>query len=83
MTSFVDQLNALRATVVEANEDVQAALANLQAQIDAIGNPVEVQAALDAVKAAVQTGVDAVGDADGDGNPAPTPEPEPTPEPTP
>lgn len=62
-------LDALTATVTEYNEDVQAKLADLQGQIDAIGNPAELQASFDALAAAVNAGVAQVGDADGDGNP--------------
>jgi uncharacterized protein YlxW (UPF0749 family) len=78
--TLAEDLAALTATVVEYNEDVQAAiaaiqdaLAAVQAQLDAIGNPAELQAAFDGLSAAVAAGVAAVGDADADGNPVPTP----------
>lgn len=76
VVSLRDDLVALAATVTEYNEDVQAKLAALQAQIDAVGNPAELQAAFNELSTAVTAGVTAVGDADADGNPPPvTPTP--------
>jgi len=69
--TVADDLNALNAQVAEFIEDVNARVAALEAAQGTF-TP-EGQAAFDALKATVQGGVDAVGDADGDGNPPATP----------
>jgi len=70
--SVETDLVALQATVTEFNEDIAAKVAALEAaqgEFTPAG-----QAAFDALKATVQAGVAAVGDADADGNPVtPTP----------
>lgn len=67
-------LTALTAKVTEFNEDIAAKVAALEAAQGEF-TP-EGRAAFDALSAAVNAGVAAVGDADADGNP-PTPEPTP------
>ena len=67
--SVETDLVALQATVTEFNEDIAAKVAALEAAQGEF--TVEGQAAFDALKAAVATGVAAVGDADADGNPPP------------
>src|SRR5688500_14490792 len=65
--AITGDLTALTAVVTEFKEDIQAKLDALGA---ANGNFTgEQQAAFDDLKAAVQSGVDLVGDADEDGNP--------------
>jgi len=68
--TVADDLTALTAAVTEFNEDIAAkvaALAAAQGEFTPEG-----QAAFDALKATVESGIAAVGDADGDGTPAPT-----------
>jgi len=65
---IVENLTALQTTVAEFNEDIAAKVAALEAAQGEF--TVEGQAAFDALKAAVESGVVAVGDADGDGTPA-------------
>jgi hypothetical protein len=67
--SVETDLTALTASVTEFNEDIAAKVAALEAAQGEF--TVEGQAAFDALKAAVESGVVAVGDADGDGTPAP------------
>lgn len=71
LVSVASSLAALQATVTEFNEDIAAKVAALQAAQGEF--TVEGQAAFDALKATVDAGVAAVGDADADGNPPPTP----------
>jgi hypothetical protein len=70
--SVETDLTALQTTVTEFNEDIAAKVAALEAaqgEFTPAG-----QAAFDALKATVDAGVTAVGDADADGNPVtPTP----------
>jgi hypothetical protein len=69
LMTIAEDLNTLAATVAEFVEDVNARVAALET---AQGNfTPEGQVAFDALRAAVDGGVAAVGDADGDGNPAP------------
>ena len=72
--TVAENLAALQATVTEFNEDIAAKVAALEAAQGEF-TP-EGQAAFDALKATVESGVTLVGDADGDGNPA-TPVPDP------
>lgn len=76
--SVETELNALNAAVVEWREDITARVAALEAAQGEF-TP-EGQAAFDALKATVESGIAEVGDADADGTPAPPPPP---PEPTP
>lgn len=69
--SVESDLAALSATVTEFNEDIAAKVAALEAaqgEFTPAG-----QAAFDALKATVDAGVAAVGDADADGNPPSAP----------
>lgn len=75
--SVETDLNALTAAVDEWREDIAARLDQLEAAQGEF-TP-EGQAAFNALKASVEAGVNAVGDADADGNPVPPPPPEPTP----
>jgi len=68
VVSIQQQLEDLTATVTEFNQDIAAKVAALEAATGEF-TP-EQQTAFDNLKAAVQAGVAAVGDADGDGNPA-------------
>lgn len=81
VVTITQDLAALRATVTEFVEDVNARVAALEAAQGTF-TP-EQQAEFDALKGVVEGGVAGIGDADADGNPpAPTPTPEPEP-PTP
>lgn len=73
IVSVAEDLTALTAAVTEFNEDIAAKVAALEA---AQGNfTPEGQAAFDALKATVEAGITAVGDADQDGTPPPPPTP--------
>jgi len=74
IVSVAEDLTALTAAVTEFNEDIAAKVAALEAAQGEF--TVEGQAAFDALKATVEAGITAVGDADQDGTPPP---PEPTP----
>lgn len=67
------ELNDLNVRVTEFNEDIAAKVAALEAAQGEF-TP-EGRAAMDALKATVDAGVTAVGDADADGNPATPPTP--------
>jgi uncharacterized coiled-coil protein SlyX len=71
IVSVADDLTALNAQVTEFNEDIAAKVAALEAAQGTF-TP-EGQAAFDALKATVDAGVAAVGDADQDGTPPPPP----------
>lgn len=68
-----EELTALNVKVTEFNEDIAAKVAALEAAQGTF-TP-EGQAAFDALKATVDAGVTAVGDADEDGTPATPPPP--------
>lgn len=76
MVSVESELNDLKVAVDEWIEDIAARVEALEAAQGEF-TP-EGQAAFDALKASVDAGVAATGDADGDGTP-PAPEPEPVP----
>lgn len=65
-----ERILALNAKVEEYNQDVQAKIEALRAEVEA-NNPTPAElAALATLEATVSAGVDLVGDGDGDGNPA-------------
>lgn len=79
VATAAEQLTVLQTQVTEWVEDINAKLDQLE-QAQGNLNP-EAQAVFDSLKATVEAGVAAVGDADADGNPATPPPPEPTPTP--